>query len=161
MNDEVRSVRCMLLPLSSLNLVIPNTGVAEIIGYSTPRPVPGASDWFLGVVSWRGVDIPVVSLEEMCEIDSVHVGPRARIGILYNPEKDPEMPYLGIHMQDIPRAYLAESDKMEAGSDDGLSQYLLSRVDEDHQARAIPDLGRIIGKLKTEYDPEKIDQMED
>ncbi|MCH7880174.1 MAG: chemotaxis protein CheW [Proteobacteria bacterium] len=159
MNDEVRSVRCMLLPLSSLNLVIPNSGVAEIIGYSTPRPVPDTSDWFLGVVSWRGVDVPVVSLEEMCAIDSVHVGPRARIGIIYNPEKDPEIPYLGIHMQDIPRAYLAESDKMEAGSDDGLSQYLLSRVDEDHQARAIPDLDRIIAELKTEYDQEKIDQM--
>ena len=159
MNDEVRSVRCMLLPLSSLNLVIPNSGVAEIIGYSTPRPVPDTSDWFLGVVSWRGVDVPVVSLEEMCAIDSVHVGPRARIGIIYNPEKDPEIPYLGIHMQDIPRAYLAESDKMEAGSDDGLSQYLLSRVDEDHQARAVPDLDRIIAELKTEYDQEKIDQM--
>ncbi|MEE8364404.1 MAG: chemotaxis protein CheW [Gammaproteobacteria bacterium] len=159
MNDELRSVRCMLLPLSSLNLVIPNSGVAEIIGYSTPRPVPDTSDWFLGVVSWRGVDVPVVSLEEMCAIDSVHVGPRARIGIIYNPEKDPEIPYLGIHMQDIPRAYLAESDKMEAGSDDGLSQYLLSRVDEDHQARAIPDLDRIIVELKTEYDQEKIDQM--
>jgi chemosensory pili system protein ChpC len=151
----------MLLPLSSLNLVIPNSGVAEIIGYSNPRPVPDTSDWFLGVVSWRGVDIPVVSLEEMCAIDSVHVGPRARIGILYNPEKDPDMPYLGIHMQDIPRAYLAESDKMEAGSDDGLSQYLLSRVDEDHQARAIPDLDRIIGELKIEYNQEKIDQMKD
>lgn len=161
MNDKVRSVRCMLLPLSSLNLVIPNSGVAEIIGYSNPRPVPDTSDWFLGVVSWRGVDIPVVSLEEMCAIDSVHVGPRARIGILYNPEKDPDMPYLGIHMQDIPRAYLAESNKMDAGSDDGLSQYLLSRVDEDHQARAIPDLDRIIGELKIEYNQEKIDQMKD
>ncbi len=158
MNDTVMSVPCMLLPLSSMNLVIPNSAVAEIIGYSAPRPVSGTSDWFLGVVMWRGVYIPVVSVEEMCEIDSVHVGPRARIGILYNPESDPDLPYLGIHIQDIPRAYLAESDKMEAGSDSGLSQYLISRVDEDHQARTIPDLDRIFGDLKAEYDPEKIDQ---
>lgn len=152
MNDAVKAVRCMLLPLSSLRLVIPNSGVAEIIGFSDPTPVPNTSDWFLGIVIWRGVSIPVISVEEMCEIDTIHANPRARIGIIYNPEKDPDLPYVGIYMQDIPRAYLAESDKMEVGSDDGLSEYLLSRVDEDHQARVIPDLDRIIGALKAEYD---------
>ena len=64
-----------------------------------------------------------------------HVGPRARVAILYNPNKDAELPYLGIQIQDIPRAYLAESDKMETGTDDDLSQYLLSRVDDNQFAR--------------------------
>ncbi len=159
MNDKVRSVRCMLLPLVSVNLVIPNSAVAEIIGYSTPTKVPDTSDWFLGVVLWRGVYIPVVSVEVMCASDGINIGPRARIGILYNPEKDSDLPYLGIHIQDIPRAYLADSAKLETGNDDGLNQYLLSRVDEDHQARVIPDLDRIIGDLKIEYDREKIDQI--
>ena len=159
MNDKVGSVRCMLLPLSAAHLVVPNSAVAEIIGYSTPMALPDTSDWFLGVVLWRGVYIPVVSVEEMCQIGSVHIGARARIGIVYNPEKDPEMPYLGIHMQDIPRAYLAESARMETGTDDDLSEYLLSRVDEDHQARVIPNLDKIIGDLKTEYDRDKIDQI--
>lgn len=160
MNDPVnKSIRCMLMPLSSINLVIPNSAVAEIIGYSTPLSVPDTSDWFLGVVMWRGVFIPVVSVEEMCAIDSVHIGSRSRIGIIYNPEKDPDLPYLGIHIQDIPRAYLAEIDEMEAGTDDGLGEYLLSRMDDDDRARVIPDLDRIIEKLKTEYDREKIDQI--
>jgi chemosensory pili system protein ChpC len=159
MSDNTGSVRCMLLPLSSINLLVPNSAVAEIIGYSTPRALPDSSEWFPGVVLWRGVYVPVVSLEELCAIDTPLVSPRSRVAIIYNPEKDAELPYLGIHIQDIPRAYLADSDKMESGSDDGLSQYFLSIVDENQFARVIPDLDRIIAELKPEFTPEKLNQL--
>ena len=55
MSEKATSVRCMLLPLTSLNLLIPNSAVAEIIGYSQPRALANCSDWFAGVVLWRGV----------------------------------------------------------------------------------------------------------
>ncbi len=149
----------MLLPLRSLNLLVPNSAVAEIIGYSTPRALPDSSDWFPGVVLWRGVYIPVVAVEQMCDVDVAQVGPRARIAIIYNPEKDPEVPYLGIHMQDIPRAYLAEAETMVSGSDEDLSPYLLSRVDDEQLARVIPDLDRIIADLKLEFSPKRIEEL--
>ncbi len=149
----------MLLPLSSVNLVIPNAAVAEIIGYSTPRSLPDSSAWFPGVVLWRGVYVPVISLEEMCSLDSAIIGARSRIAIIYNPEKDTELPYLGVHIQDIPRAYLAELETMDFGSDDGLSQYFLSDVDEEHLARVIPDLDRIIADLKLEFNQQRIEEL--
>ncbi len=157
--SESQTVRCMLLPMSSINLVVPNSAVAEIIGYSEPGRLEGSSDWFLGVVLWRGVYVPVISVEQMCQIDSVHVGPRSRIGIIYNPEKDDDLPYIGLHMQDIPRAYLAESDKMEAGSDDDIEKYLLSRLDDDQYARAIPDFDTIAADLKSQFSQDKIDGL--
>ncbi len=159
MADQSGSVRCMLLSLRSLNLLVPNSAVAEIIGYSTPRALPDSSDWFPGVVLWRGVYIPVVAVEQMCDVDVAQVGPRARIAIIYNPEKDPEVPYLGIHMQDIPRAYLAEAETMVSGSDEDLSPYLLSRVDDEQLARVIPDLDRIIADLKLEFSPKRIEEL--
>ena len=159
MSDKSTSVRCMLLPLSSLNLLIPNSAVAEIIGYSVPRPLSGGSDWFAGVVLWRGVYVPVVAVEQMCNIASPGVGPRARIAIVYNPEKDADLPYIGIHMQDIPRAYLADSDSTESGSSEGLSEYLLTRVDDDQLARVIPDLDKIIADLKFEYNPARLEEL--
>ncbi|MDH3535809.1 MAG: chemotaxis protein CheW [Gammaproteobacteria bacterium] len=159
MNDKATSVRCMLLQLTSLNLLIPNSAVAEIIGYSTPRRLPDTSDWFAGVVLWRGVYVPVVAVEQMCNVDTAQVGPRGRIAIIYNPEKDPELPYLGIHMQDIPRAYLAETESMESGSDEGLSEYLITRVDDEQLARVIPDLDKIIAALKLEFSQSRIDEM--
>ena len=159
MSERPDSVRCMLLPLSSINLLIPNSAVAEIIGYSTPRALADTSDWFAGVVLWRGVYVPVVAVEEMVNIDTAKTGPRARIAIIYNPEKDPELPYLGIHMQDIPRAYLAETISMETGNDDGLSPYLSSRVDDNQLARVVPNLDQIISDLKLEYNEGRIEEL--
>ncbi len=157
--SEQRSVRCMLLPMSSIKLVIPNSAVAEIIGFSKPQRLADSADWFLGMVLWRGVYVPVISVEQLCEVDSLHVGSRARIGIVYNPEKDAELPYIGLHMQDIPRAYLAESDVMGSGSDDNLSKYLLSRVDDDELARAIPNMDAIVADLKPQITQEKVDSL--
>ncbi len=159
MSVNSESIRCMLLPLSSINLLIPNSAVAEVIGYFTPTALADSSRWFPGVVMWRGVHVPVISIEEMCSIDAQIVGARSRIAIIYNPEKDAELPYLGIHIQDIPRAYLAEPDKMESGSNHGLSQYLLSNFDDEKLARFIPNLDNIIADLKVEYTQEKIDQL--
>ena len=159
MSEKPTAVRCMLLQLTSLNLLVPNSAVAEIIGYSTPRALSNTSDWFAGVVLWRGVYIPVVAVEQMCGVDTARIGPRARIAIIYNPENDPELPYLGIHMQDIPRAYLAESDSMKSGNDDAINEYLLSRVDDDHLDRAIPNLDRIIAALKLEFSQQRIEEL--
>jgi chemosensory pili system protein ChpC len=149
----------MLLQLTSLNLLIPNSAVAEIIGYSTPRRLPDTSDWFPGVVLWRGVYVPVVVVEQMCNVSTAQVGPRARIAIVYNPEKDPDLPYIGIHMQDIPRAYLAEAESMESGSDENLGPYLVTRVDDEQLARVIPDIDRIISDLKLEFNQGRIEEL--
>ncbi len=149
----------MLLPLTSLSLLVPNSAVAEIIGYSAPRPLSQCSDWFVGVVLWRGVYIPVVAVEQMCDIATAGVGPRARIAVIYNPNKEPELPYVGIHMQDIPRAYLADPDSTESGSSDGLGDYLLTRVDDEELARVIPDFDMIIAALKLEYNPQRLEEL--
>ena len=159
MNDKAASVRCMLLPLTSLRLLVPNSAVAEIIGYSTPRPLADCSDWFPGVVLWRGVHVPVVAVEQICGVATAAVGSRARIAIIYNPDKDPDLPYFGIHMQDIPRAYLADPESTESGNSDGLSDYLLTRVDDEQLARVIPDVDKIIAALKLEYSPQRLEEL--
>lgn len=159
MSSNPTSVRCMLLPLTSLSLLIPNSAVAEIIGYSIPRQLSDTSEWFPGVVLWRGVYVPVVEVEKLCNLGVAQVGPRTRIAIIYNPEQDPEMPYIGIHMQDIPRAYLAEAESMETGNDDGLNPYLLTRVDDEQLARVIPDVDKIIDDLKLEFNQNRIEEL--
>lgn len=157
--SQNETVRCMLMPLSGINLVIPNSAVSEVIAYMRPQRLDQTPEWFLGAVLWRGVNVPVVSVEQMCGIDTVHIGPRSRISIIYNPEKDDELPYIGLHIQDIPRAYLAEYTKMESGSDDNLSQYLLSRVDDDQLSRFIPNLDAIAVELKAQLSQEKLDNL--
>ena len=62
-------------------------------------------------------------------------------------------------MQDIPRAYLAEADSMEAGSDEGLSPYLLPRVGDEQLLRVIPDFDKIIADLKLEFSQNRIAEL--
>ena len=67
---ESESIRCMQMPLNNWQLLLPNSAVAEIIGYTTPESANQGSGWYDGKISWRGVLVPVVSLEKMCELDA-------------------------------------------------------------------------------------------
>ena len=102
-----------------------------------------------------GIYVPVIEVEQLCGVGVANSNHRARLAVLYNPEKDESLPYLGIHIQDIPRAYLAESATIKAASEMDVEQYLKCRVDDESLYRAIPDLDAIIVELKKEYQHEQ------
>lgn len=52
-----------LISLQKRELLVPATAVAEIIPYEPLQRVQDTPDWFLGVLGWRGVQVPVVSFE--------------------------------------------------------------------------------------------------
>lgn len=149
---DMTAIRCMQLPLLQMQLLLPNSAVAEIIGYSAPEVNPEVnndnSGWYHGVIPWRGVMVPVVSVEHMCQMESEEPGARTRIAVIYNPRKDDDLPYLGIIMQDIPRAYLAEEDRLSGAVINPDCKYLLTRVDVMIEQLSIPNLDAIADALK-------------
>ena len=145
---ELNSIRCMQLPLLGLQVLMPNSAVAEIIGYSEPELEYKGSEWLDGMISWRGEFIPVISLEKMCQSDSVEPGPRSRIAVIYNLNKDPDFVYLGIIMQDIPRAYLAEPDRMQEVVVTQDCTYLQCKADIMNDQLMIPDMDAIMRDVK-------------
>ena len=147
MTDQA-PIRCMQLPLLGVEVLMPNSAVAEIISYSHPEPEYKGSEWLDGMIFWRGVLIPVVSLEKMCETEFVDPGPRSRIAIIYNFEKDSEMPYLGIILQDIPRAYLAEVERMQEAVSKPDCKFLQCKADLMNEQLMIPDLEVIMDQVK-------------
>lgn len=147
MADEA-SIRCMQLPLLDMQILIPNTAVAEIIGYFEPEQKEEGADWYYGKISWRGVMVPLISLEKMCQSKSVDPGPRSRIAIIYDLNGDDNMPYFGIILQDIPRAYLAEKERLIESNMEQDCQYLSTLVDAMLDNLFIPDLDAIIISIK-------------
>ncbi len=145
---ETDSIRCMQLPLNEFQLLLPNSAVAEIIGYTQPQTEDTQEDWFHGLISWRGVMVPVVSVERLCELQSVEAGARSRIAIVYNPSGDEGLPYLGLILQDIPRAYLAEEDRLIDALTSVECPYLASRADAMIEQLFIPNLDAILSILK-------------
>ena len=60
LRDELYS---LLVPLAGERLIVPRACVAEVIGYQAPAEMTNAPPWYVGVVSWGGRNVPVVSFE--------------------------------------------------------------------------------------------------
>lgn len=87
------------LPLQDKTLLLPYSMVAEVASLSL-RPQSGGC---LGHTEWRGVHIPVFSLERGCGSKAEILAGRVRVAVLYgviNPEK---RPYYALALSGMPR----------------------------------------------------------
>lgn len=75
MVQVARAVASQIIPIADEKLVFPNTVVAEIVSHAPVETVSDAPPWMLGMIAWRGLSIPLVSIE----------------GILGNAVKVPDM----------------------------------------------------------------------
>jgi len=58
-------VRCLLIPISGGQLLLPNSVVAEVFPYNEPeRVAENQPNWLLGLIDWRNQRIPLLSIEE-------------------------------------------------------------------------------------------------
>jgi len=73
----------LLVPLADGRLVIPRACVAEVIGYQVPAEMTGAPPWYLGVITWNGRPVPLVSFEGLNGQSIPPASARSRIVILH------------------------------------------------------------------------------
>lgn len=98
-----KEVRGQLIPLQGMNLVLPNTCIAEVIAYCQPQAVDDSPDWLLGMLDWRGLKIPLISFSRLAgqitsETDSI-----TRVAVLNGITENNDLPFYGIAIQGIPR----------------------------------------------------------
>ncbi len=142
-------VRTQIIPLTGMNLVLPNTSIAEVINYSTPTTVKGAPDWYLGTVNWRGINIPLVSFEKANEVKAARKSKLTRIAVLNGVSGNDKLSFYGVVVQGIPRLVsLEESSIQEANSSTTKLPLALSQVTIADQEAVIPDQIKIEKLLK-------------
>ncbi len=107
-------LRCLLLPVQDKTLILPYAAITEVIEFSEPTPIPNAPAWLLGKIDWRGLQIPLMSLDGM--INELKSGNKSdtktsftfkkeqntRIAI-FNRIKQYPFDFLGVVLQGIPR----------------------------------------------------------
>ena len=54
-------VHCLTIPLSDETALLPNSAIAEVIGFKNPAPIDDAPEWFLGYIDWREKRVPIIS----------------------------------------------------------------------------------------------------
>lgn len=59
------NIKVYVLAMQKQGVMVPADNVAEIIPYEPLQRIEGAPDWFVGLLGWRGIQIPVISFEIM------------------------------------------------------------------------------------------------
>lgn len=118
-NDELAT---LLIPLNGKQLVLPNVTVAEIIPYVQPEVQEGdLPNWYLGNISWRGIQVPVVSFEAINEEPFQSQSRNRRIAVLNGLVDSVKLPFCGVIAESVPRlmriqpSEIINDDDTEAG----------------------------------------------
>jgi len=142
-------VRTQIIPLTDMNLVLPNTSIAAVIGYSKPVPVKNSPDWFLGMANWRGLTIPIVSFEKANEVKFARKSKSTRIAVLNGISGNSELSFYGVVVQGIPRlASLDEASILAVENPKVNLPLALAQTEIEEQDAVIPDQEQIEKMLK-------------
>ena len=139
MTQLAANVHCLLLPVETSVLVLPNPAVAEIVDYREPESTTDGPGWFLGWVPWRGVQVPLVAFESV-DGGACDEQQRLRIAILNTLNGDPALPFIGIVLRGIPRLLNAGSEVIAAMEGPSSGSVTLANVQVAGEAAMIPDL---------------------
>lgn len=137
---EIRSV---MVPLTGIEILIPNATVAEVIGYSEPEPISEAVDWVLGTLLWHGWQVPVISYSRLIEEASQEETRGARLCILKTLINTERMPYMALLTQGHPKLTTVTEDNLEEIPSDSNPIAVAGRVQVEGREAVIPDLDRL------------------
>jgi len=142
-------IRSQLIPLAGVSLVLPNTCIAEVIGYKEPQPVDGTPDWLLGFLDWRGVRIPLISFEAANGGSLAKADRRSRIVVLNGIGGDEELPFFGLVAQGIPRLMQLDTTIISAiAQPEHTHPLALQHTRVQEQEAIIPDQDKLERMIK-------------
>ncbi len=117
-SSQISAVHCLMIPLTSDILLLPNAAIAEVAGYQQPEAVTGMPDWYLGQHVWRDYRIPVISFEILNGNEGANLGysKNSRIAIFNTLNGNVRLPYIGVLAQGIPRLQVVQNQTLEENS---------------------------------------------
>ncbi len=116
---SLAEVRCVLVPVTGAELLLPNATIAEVASYVEPEPVTGAPGWMPGLLLWRGWQVPLVSFSMLAGLAEHEELNTARVCYAKALIGNERMPYFALLSRDFPRlttvnqAGLAETPQAE------------------------------------------------
>ena len=146
MSESDAPVRSMFLPFEGQGLLVPSTGVAEIVGLSPPTEIEDAPEWVAGHMNWRGLDIPLLTIERVLGDDSPPPGVRNRVAVMHALNRELTPAFYGIVIQRLPTVVLASERNVDAG-DRGTSEWMRGALDLEMGRAFIPDFDHLEAQL--------------
>lgn len=136
------TVRTLIIPLQGRNLLLPNVAVAEVIPYIRPRAVADAPEWLLGAISWRGLNIPLISFDRLHGQADAATLVQARIAVLNSVQADSGLHFYAVVTTGIPQLKRINADALQEVSAEA-ADGVLSQVQIGDIQAVIPDLAAL------------------
>lgn len=149
---RVESIRCLLIPVTDHNLLLPAAVVAEVIDYREPDPLPdhlADQEWLLGFASWREQKIPLVSMEAVMTGERADPSVRARIVILKGTGQRSQLPYFGMLTRQLPRLTTLFARTVEPMDELGPTPGIYGQMLANGEPALLPDLEEIESQMHT------------
>lgn len=143
MSETPTELYSLLIPLHEERLLVPRVCVAEVVGFTEPQPAPeGLPDWFLGVVSWNGRDLPLLSFEGALGRAVPESRNRTRI-VVFNAIGTEG--YFGILTQGFPQLVRVNPDVLSPDPDRNWNDQdpVICRIRMINEYPLIPDIERL------------------
>ena len=136
------SLPTYVISLQKQSVFLPRSSVAEIIPYEPLQRLEDTPDWFLGLLNWRGIQVPVASFEmltvERASFSLVSVS-SASLVIIKGLNSKEMLQYHAMVAQTIPR--LEElNEEMLVDSEESTAPTEAARVRYGDELISIPDL---------------------
>ena len=142
MNEQ--ELYSLLIPLADARLIVPRACIAEVVGYGAVESREPSPPWYLGVVTWNGRELPVISFEGACGQPLPEPGRRTRIVVFYAIGGKLSGGYFGMPTQGFPQLVRVNPGVLEAGTEDFAEDSpILCQPRMINEYPLIPDLERL------------------
>jgi chemosensory pili system protein ChpC len=123
------------------NLLLPNAAVAEIIGNREVEALDDVPEWFVGFISWRGRQVPLISFETLTGKEVREAGKGSRIVVFNALGGNEYLPFFAAVSDGIPRLLQVNQSVVTAlAEDDRHAEGVLCPVLVEGEPALIPDL---------------------
>jgi len=102
METILDTIHSLVIPVGGDPLLLPNAAVAEITAYAAAQTVDEAPEWLSGLFEWRGVKVPLIDFERMCD-EQDSPGSFERVAVFNSLGGNIRLPFFAIATQGIPR----------------------------------------------------------
>lgn len=137
-------VRSLIIPVRSKSaneMIIPNALVAEIVGYQTTQTDEDAPGWLLGMMPWRGRQLPLISIANAIdERQQESADGHGQVLVLHGLSSRKTLDYYGVYSGGIPHLLQADQSSVTTVPQGVKSPLVLTQVLVEDREAFIPDL---------------------
>jgi chemosensory pili system protein ChpC len=143
-------IYAVLVALQGDTLLLPNLAIAEVVSHAGLRPAAdGAPPWFVGVIGWQGLEVPVASFEMLNQGIAEASQRRTRVAVFHTLSARLPSAHYGLLTEGYPHLVTlnrtaVRPEQLRVGDN---PEMILSRVRVASTRAAIPNLDRIEERL--------------